>query len=274
MPSRLSVAIVTHRTDVPVLAQCLRSLAGSVALARARGLVDGVDLYLIDNGPASEAPSAARALDAWPREAGTAHVRAGQGNIGYGRANNLVLEELSSDFHIVMNPDVEIDPEAIAETLAAFRDRPEIGLIAPSVVDAYGAPQYACKRYPSLWVLFLRGFAPGFLRRRFAASIERYEMRDVIGERAVAEIALASGCFMALRTALFRRVGGFDAGYFMYFEDFDLSLRFGDCARLAYVPQARIVHHGGGASSKGPRHVFWFVRSALRFFSRHGWKIA
>jgi GT2 family glycosyltransferase len=274
MPSRLSVAIVTYRTDAPVLARCLRSLARSVALARARGLVDRVELYLIDNGPPVEAPSAAPALEAWPREAGTAHVRTGQGNIGYGQANNLVLEELSSDFHVAMNPDVEIDPEAIPEILAAFRNRPDVGLIAPSVVDACGAPQYLCKRYPSLWVLFLRGFAPRFLRRRFAASIERYEMRDVIGEHAVAEIPLASGCFMAFRTALFRKVDGFDARYFMYFEDFDLSLRLGGCARLAYVPQARIVHHGGGASSKGPRHVFWFVRSALRFFSRHGWKIA
>ena len=45
-------------------------------------------------------------------------------------------------------------------------------------------------------------------------------------------------------------------------------------AAIAYVPQARIVHHGGDASRKGWRHVAWFVTSAWRFFRRHGWKLA
>jgi GT2 family glycosyltransferase len=134
--------------------------------------------------------------------------------------------------------------------------------------------QYLCKRYPSVWVLFLRGFAPAFMRRRFAATVSDYEMRDVIGETFVGNIPLASGCFMLARTALLERVGGFDPGFFMYFEDYDLSLRVGRESQVAYVPRARIVHHGGDAARKGPRHIAWFVRSAWRFFTRHGWRIA
>jgi hypothetical protein len=60
----------------------------------------------------------------------------------------------------------------------------------------------------------------------------------------------------------------------MYFEDYDLSMRMGREAVVAYVPQARIVHHGGEAARKGWRHVGWFVASAWRFFARHGWKLA
>ena len=123
-------------------------------------------------------------------------------------------------------------------------------------------------------MLFLRGFAPGFLRRRFRAQIERYEMRDAIADRFVQGIPLASGCFMALRTELFRSLGGFDARYFMYFEDYDLSVRLARKATIAYAPAVRIVHRGGEAATKGARHVFWFMRSARQFFSRHGWKIA
>ncbi|HET6266063.1 MAG TPA: hypothetical protein VFD95_14465, partial [Usitatibacter sp.] len=63
-------------------------------------------------------------------------------------------------------------------------------------------------------------------------------------------------------------------GFFMYFEDYDLSLRVGRESQVAYVPQARIRHHGGEASRKGLRHVAWFVSSAVRFFARHGWRIA
>jgi GT2 family glycosyltransferase len=79
---------------------------------------------------------------------------------------------------------------------------------------------------------------------------------------------------MLARTALFVKLGGFDPRFFMYFEDYDLSLRMGREAAVAYVPQARIVHHGGEAARKGWRHVAWFVTSAGRFFARHGWKLA
>jgi GT2 family glycosyltransferase len=137
-----------------------------------------------------------------------------------------------------------------------------------------GERQYLCKRYPSLWVLFLRGFAPAFVRARFSTAIESYEMRDIPADHPFAPIPLASGCFMLLRTELFERLGGFDPRFFMYFEDYDLSLRIGREASVAYVPGARIVHHGGEASRKGPRHVAWFVRSAWRFFATHGWKLA
>ena len=270
-PVRLSIAIVTYRTPPAMLERCVASLARSVANARAQGLAGEADLFVVDNGPGAEPPPAI-APGAWA--AGGVQVLHGHGNVGYGKANNLVLESLRSDVHVVMNPDVEVDPAAIGAALATLAAHPGVGLVAPAVYDARGERQYLCKRYPSVWVLFLRGFAPGFVRRRFRDAIDRYEMRDAIADRFVADIPLASGCFMAIRTPLFGAVGGFDARYFMYFEDYDLSLRLAPHAALAYAPEARIVHHGGHASAKGLRHVGWFLASAWRFFARHGWKIA
>jgi GT2 family glycosyltransferase len=272
MPSaRLSIAIVTYRTPAPMLERCVASLARSVEKARAQGLAGSADLFLIDNSPA-DAPAPALSPGAWT--AGRIEVLRGHGNVGYGKGNNLVLGRLRSDAHVVMNPDVEVDPGAIPAALAALDTHPGVGLVAPAVYDASGARQYLCKRYPSVWVLFLRGFAPGFVRRRFQDAIDRYEMRDAIADTFLAGIPLASGCFMAIRTPLYESLGGFDARYFLYFEDYDLSLRLSRQATLAYVPEARIVHHGGGAAAKGWRHVAWFLGSAWRFFSRHGWKLA
>jgi len=199
-------------------------------------------------------------------------VLAGHGNVGFGRGNNLALAKVASDFHLVLNPDVEMDEGALAAAITALREHPDVGVVAPSVFGDDGERQYLCKRLPTLWVLFLRGFAPRPLRERYAQALEHYEMRDVIGEDFVKGIPLASGCFLLARTQLLRAVGGFDPDYFMYFEDYDLSLRAGRRATIAYVPQARIVHHGGDASRKGARHVLWFLRSAARFFSRHGWR--
>jgi GT2 family glycosyltransferase len=270
----LSATVVTYRSDPRLLARALHSLAEATRQARAAGLVGEMTLHVVDNSPAESEAELDEALQSWDLEAGAVEIHAGHGNVGYGRANNLVLGRLASDAHLIMNPDVELEPGALREALSALDRHPEVGMVAPAVRGDDGAPQYLCKRYPTLWVLFLRGFAPGFLRRRFARALDEYEMRDVIADRFVANVPLASGCFMLARTPLLLELGGFDPRFFMYFEDYDLSLRMGRHAVVAYVPGARIVHHGGEASRKGPRHVAWFLRSAWRFFATHGWKIA
>ena len=270
----LSASIVTYRPEPRLFARALASLAAAIAEARGAGELDDARLLVIDNGPADERAAISQALAAWPPDAGAAELVAGHGNLGYGRANNLALERVRSDFHLIMNPDVELEPSALREALRATREHPEVGLVAPAAYGDDGELQYLCKRYPTVWVLFLRGFAPARLRRRYAAAIHDYEMRDVIADRFVPNVPLASGCFMLARTALLARLGGFDPRFFMYFEDYDLSLRLGRESQVAYVPAARIRHHGGDAARKGLRHVGWFVRSAWRFFARHGWKIA
>jgi hypothetical protein len=77
---------------------------------------------------------------------------------------------------------------------------------------------------------------------------------------------------MLLRTAAVQAVGGFDDAFFLYFEDFDLSLRLGRQGRLVFDPAMAIVHHGGYAASKGRHHLKYFIQSGLRFFNRHGWR--
>ena len=274
MAPSLSASIVTYRPEPRLFGRALASLAAAIVEARRLGAVGEVRVMVIDNGPEADRSRIAPAIAAWPAQAGAIETVAGHGNVGYGRANNLALARAGSDFHLIMNPDVELEADALAEALSALAQHPEVGLVAPAVYGEDGGMQYLCKRYPSVWILFLRGFAPEGLRRRFARALEHYEMRDVIGERFVPSVPLASGCFMLARTALLERVGGFDPRFFMYFEDYDLSLRLGRESQLAYVPRARVVHHGGEAARKGLRHVAWFCRSAWRFFARHGWRFA
>ena len=272
MPARLSAAIVTFRPDPKLLLDTVASLANAAQRARDMGELSGAALFLIDNSSHGPASALREALSLWPSALGPAEIVSGQGNVGYGRANNLVLGRLDSDAHLVLNPDVEIDADALRAALSALRTHPGVGMVAPAVYRPDGAREYLCRRYPSVWVLFLRGFAPAFLRRRFDGAIAEYEMRDAIGNGFVAGVPIASGCFLLARTPLLKSLAGFDPRFFMYFEDYDLSLRMGREAQVAYEPSARIVHHGGAAARKGIRHIAWFIASAFRFFSRHGWR--
>lgn len=224
-----------------------------------------LDVCVVDNGGLSTSFDAA---------AHGCRVLSGHRNVGYGRGHNLALGK-ESNYHLILNPDVEIQTEALVEALSFFDAHPEVGLITPSVVDEAGELQYLCRRFPSLVDLFVRGFLPARLRWPFTARLSRYEMRDVINPHTVVfDPLIISGCFMLFRTPVLAELDGFDARYFLYFEDYDLSLRAGLATRIAYVPAVRVTHFGGGASRKGTAHIRMFVVSAFRFFNRFGWRLA
>jgi GT2 family glycosyltransferase len=272
-PASLSASVVVYRPDLDQLEQTLASFVQAASAARGAGLLGGVSLTVIDNGSPDPA-----ALDLVVEHLGrgvewlTWSVVRGQGNIGYGRGHNLAIRSTSTDHHLVLNPDVLLDRDALAAAIGFLEREPSICLVAPDVRGPAGERQYLCRRYPDLLTLFLRGFTPAPVRRWFAGRLARYEMRDAIGDAVVYDVPLASGCFMYARTAALQDAGGFSDAYFLYFEDYDLSLRLARHARLAYVPAVRIAHFGGGAALKGSMHVRLFVASGVRFFRTHGWR--
>jgi GT2 family glycosyltransferase len=100
-------------------------------------------------------------------------------------------------------------------------------------------------------------------------------MRDVVDADPPQDalgVPVMSGAFVLARRDAVDRTGGFDPRFFLYFEDFDWSVRLNEVARNAFVPSVSIVHHGGGAARKGWRHVAWFIGSGFRFYTKHGWR--
>lgn len=270
----LDVSIVLYHSDPEELRATLESLRQSFTVARTAGLLDQATVWLIDNG--SDDPDAMERLAAGALEADDAlrlAVLRGHGNIGFGAGHDLALARPGGAWHLVLNPDVLLDPAAITEGIRFLHDHPDVGLVTPRAVDPQGRRLFLCKRYPSLLALALRGFAPSGLRARFRPLLDHYEMRDLAEHEPATGIPIASGCFMLARAGLLRAVGGFSARYFLYFEDFDLSLRFRRVADIAYAPSVRIVHAGGDAARKGWMHQRRFARSAVTFFSTHGWKL-
>ena len=266
--SFLSVCIVTYKPDPAVLAATFASLDRALSSLQAeRGCTASV--CIVDNSPAF-------ALQLPPRHfAGPLRFIHGQGNVGFGQGHNLCLAEPEcvGELHLVLNPDVELAPGALVAAVDFMRAHTDCVLASPAAKSGEGERQYLCKRYPSVLDLGLRGFAPAWLKRRFDARLAHYEMRETHGEREYWDVPIVSGCFMLLRGEAFRRLGGFDPRFFLYFEDFDLSLRAAGLGRIAHVPSIRIAHHGGHSARKGWKHRAMFVRSGLQFFNKHGWKL-
>jgi GT2 family glycosyltransferase len=270
----LSASIVTYDPDLPRLETTLRSLGAAVARAAADGLLTSATVAVVDNGPGDGWTRPLSALLATTLDGGVlqGHVIAGHGNVGYGAGHNLALNQSESPVHLVLNPDVELAADALIEGLRFLEARPDVAIAAPHVVNDLGEPQFLCKRYPSVLDLGLRGFGPRWLRDRFDARLRHYELRDETSEGRVLDVPMVSGCFMLMRRSTVTEVGAFSPRYFVYFEDYDLSLRVRRLASLAFVPSIRIVHYGGRASRKGLWHLMLFVQGASRFFRDHGWR--
>lgn len=270
---RLSVSIVVYNSELGLLAKTLASLRMAAELLFDElGLI--TRLILVDNKSASNYKTQLKKLlDVYlASQSLIIQFVELDTNIGFGAGHNRAIESLSTDFHLVLNPDVEMAEDALLRGLERLRVDASVALVSPRALGPAGEQEFLCKRYPSVLVLGLRAFAPSFVLRWFRRRLDHYELRDRCHSSSEASVPLASGCFMLVRRADLQAVGGFDESYFLYFEDFDLSIRLSAHGSLLYCPEVEIVHHGGYAGSKGFTHLKYFFRSALRFFHHHGWR--
>lgn len=224
-------------------------------------------IYLIDNSPYPQPEFEQAGLSK------LVYIHTPQ-NLGYGKGHNLGIQkslEAGADYHVVVNPDIELPEPDSLNVLATFmNDHTDVGLVMPKVVYKDGELQYLCKKLPTPFDLIFRRFLPGFLRRKFKAKMDAYELRHKDYNLQM-DVPNLSGCFMFIRTKVLRQIGGFDKRYFMYLEDTDLSRRIGEVSRTVYYPGTTVVHGYAKDSYKNPTLLKYHIKSAVQYFNKWGW---
>ncbi len=273
--SHLTISLVHYRSNEDVLAQTLHSCMNAMCFARDTGMITKATLFFIENSQDSSTQKIlAEIRPHWP---GDITVITPEKNLGFGAGHNLAIAQLSKatrpdSFHLILNPDVILKRDAISEAVVFMLEHLQTACLSPFCTDGHGNKTYLCKRYPSVLTLAARAFFKHaripFLQRILAD----YEMQGITEDEIVHAVPIASGCFMFWRTQALQELQGFDEGFFLYFEDFDLCLRLNKKWLISYAPSVRIKHLGGNTFQKGIRHIHLFCKSALRFFQKHGWK--
>lgn len=194
-------------------------------------------------------------------------------NTGYGRGHNKVIKtELTSHYHIIINPDIIIAPSTIESLCSFMDDNLDIGIVCPKILNEDGTIQFLNKRYPNVFDLFARRFVPQSMHRFMKHRLAHYEMKD-IGYDDICDVEVLTGCFMFCRSDALTAVGGFDDRYFMYMEDADLCRKIQQAGyRTVYYPHAAITHLWERSSYKSLRMTWVHLRSAVAYFSKWGWK--
>ena len=169
------------------------------------------------------------------------------GNLGFGAGCNAALERVDEPVTVLVNPDVELLDDGLAR-LADAAAATE-ALLAPRLLNADGSVQDSAHPTPGSLEALIPAAIPRFLLPR--PLRRRYEPWRSTQPRAV---GWAVAACIAARTDLLRRLGPFDAGAFLFYEDLDLSLRAADAGVPTVLRPDVALRHTGGAS----------VRRALR----------
>lgn len=271
MLTAISVSTVVYHTDIEMLKahiQSIRVAAAHLLCAHKHEVL----LTVIDNSESEryfeELRNVLRQFD------GTAGFRVfalkTEKNIGYGSANNAVRDGLNSTYHLVINPDVIVAEDSLLLAFNYMESNPSVGMLSPTVVNAEGEPGHVVKRYPDCLTLLLRYLGRPVVSKYFMKKLHHYQCEDLHDINP--QVELIGGCFLFMRTALFHQLNGFDPRFFMYFEDFDFCMRLRKLADIAFVPSVKVCHFGGDVGRKSRQHHLFFVASALRFYSLHGWR--
>ncbi len=89
------------------------------------------------------------------------------------------------------------------------------------------------------------------------------------GLRSLLEVDLATGCALFVPRAAAERVGEFDEGFFLYFEDADYCVRAKRAGLRIFCCLDAIVWHKVSASSDSRTRTYWQSRSRLHFYRKH-----
>ena len=268
----ISVVTVSYFSELTLLASLLDSLKLAAKILFERTAYR-LDYYIIDNSVDEQYYASLKKLLAETTLGGSVRLQliASPANAGYGAGNNQINSRLNSDYHLILNPDVELHLEALYQAVKYMEGNHDVAMLSPQIINQ-STSYHVVKAYPDCFTLLLRYFNISLLNKRYAERLSRYQCTN-LGDIADKSVALAGGCFLFVRTDWFNRIEGFDEYFFMYFEDFDLSIRLRSHGNIAYVPQVMISHAGGGVGRKTWRHHFLFAVSAIKFFNRYGWRL-
>lgn len=192
------------------------------------------EIVVVDNGSSATIGDALRELC---HERGTKYIQAGS-NLGYAKGMNLGVRNSTRSRVILSNNDVIVRDGAVKGLLAQLDD-PDVGAAFPGVVTPDGLMQTEGGRFLTIPVGIAHATGLSLLMPslRIVASPE---MADWL-----------TGPFVALRRETLTKIGGVDESSFFYSEDMRLCWAVRQLGmRLAYVPDAVVVHEADGTTKQ------------------------
>ena len=223
----LSVVIVNYNTR-DLLRNCLRSLRASQGPT--------LEIIVVDNASSDGSAEMVRA------DFAEVQLLPQSLNTWFCAGNNIGIRAAKADTILLLNPDTEVAPDALAQMLGYLRDNPDYAGVTGQLRYPDGNIQRTCSRRTSYGDLLLDHSALGYLlrsRRRQASSRRFYGDWDRQSDRDVE--AMPGSCAMLRRQELW-----LDEDLLLYFPEDTLALE--KERKCRYLAAAKITHHEKSAT--------------------------
>lgn len=176
---------------------------------------------------------------------------------GFGANHNAAFAHCTTPYFCVVNPDVRCPDDPFPVLVAALESL-DAAVVGPAVVNAEYTIEDNVRYFPTLL---------GLLSKVLGLGDGRYSYR--LGDPPF-QADWVGGMFLLFRSTAFRTAGGFDEGFFLYYEDVDICARLWSAGRSVLAcPRARVVHEARRASHRQARHLRWHLASMARYFRKY-----
>lgn len=244
----LSVIIANHN-GIGVLSSCLDSLRRPTQIS--------LEVVVVDDASTDGSRELVERCYPEVRLVKLSH------NLGFGAANNRGAAISSGRYILFLNNDTIVHTGALEDLVTFADDHPElrIGALGLILRDKSGKAVHSFGRFPTplrqfgLWTSHLFNGYEVRLRKRAIHFRYSYFPVDYI-----------TGAAVLVPRPVIDRVGGFEEGFFLYFEDTELQKRMAQAGYGRYVLRGpRIVHIGGGGRVRSNRVRIITYKSLLRY---------
>lgn len=185
-------------------------------------------------------------------------------NYGYAGGYNQGLKAIQTEFLVLINSDVAVDPQWLKPLIEDFLVQPDVAAIQPKILNHRKREYF---EYAGAAGGFIDRYGYPFCRGRLFETLEK----DSGQYDEACEVFWVSGACMAIRKSAFLQAGGFDDSFFAHMEEIDLCWRLHLLGyRLTYQPESTVYHLGGGTLNYGSaRKVFLNFRNSLLMMAKN-----
>ena len=195
-------------------------------------------------------------------------------NEGFAKGYNTALKQVTADYYVLLNSDVEVTPGWIEPVIELMERDVGIAACQPKILAYDKKDQFEYAGSSGGW---LDNFGYPFLRGRVFddCEIDTGQYDDV------QPCFWASGAAFFVRSSVYHELGGLDEFFFAHQEEIDFCWRAQLAGYKIFVQPASVVYHvGGGTLAKGSnRKAFLNFRNNLIMLAKNlplaaaGWKL-
>ncbi|MDU9005173.1 glycosyltransferase family 2 protein [Sedimentitalea todarodis] len=237
-----------------------------------------VELHVVDNASPGDDAAVLAARHAQRGWGDRVKLWLEDTNLGFGRGNNVVLDYLGGradppDYVFFLNPDAELENEALAILSDRLDATPTAAVAGAAVTLPTGQPVTAAFRFPSARSEFAQAANFGPVTRLFRGDLVPLPPNHPEGQ-----VDWVVGAAMLVRFQVLRDMCGFDPDFFLYYEEVELMWRIRQHGHdVLYVPAALVRHAEGMCTNiksdqpvRERRPAYWYDSWRLYYLKTSG----